>query len=111
MVISTLKIFPFHAKRQEILDTFQSVMGPAQALPGCLSCSLSEEVDESQGILYIEQWRSLQELELHVNSSIYDRILEVMELSSQPPEISFHEIGNKWGFELIEKVRTSEHEA
>lgn len=106
MIISTLKIFPLHEKRQEVLDTLQSVMGPAQALPGCLSCSLSEEVGGSQGILYIEQWRSLPEMELHVNSSNYCRILEAMELSSQIPEVSFYEKGASWDLALVERVRS-----
>jgi len=109
MIISTLKIFPLLEKRQEVLETLRSVMGPAQALPGCLSCSLSEEVGESQGILYIEQWRSLPEMELHVKSSIYDRILEAMELSTQIPEVCFYEQGSSWSLDLIERVRNQKH--
>jgi len=105
MIISTLKIFPRHEKRQEVLDTLQSVMGPVQALPGCLSCSLSEEVGGSHGILYIEQWRSLPEMELYVRSSIYSRILEAMELSNQLPELSFYEKGTSWDLSLVEREK------
>jgi quinol monooxygenase YgiN len=105
MLISTVKIYPLHEKRQEVLETLQSVMGPAQALPGCLSCSLSEEVGGLRGILYIEQWRSLPEMELHVNSSNYGRILGAMELSSQIPEVCFYELGTSWNLELVERVR------
>ena len=110
MIISTLKIFPLHEKRQEVLDTLQSVMGPAQALPGCLSCSLSEEVGGAQGILYIEQWRSLPELELHVKSSNYGRILEAMEMSTQVPEVCFYEQSASWNLDLVERVRNQKHQ-
>lgn len=106
MILSTLKIFPLHDKRQEVLDTLRSVMGPVQALPGCLSCSLSEEVGSTaHAVLYIEQWRSMTELELYVKSSIYSIILEAMELSSKSPEVSFTEQGASWNLDLVERVR------
>jgi len=107
MIIAILKIFPRKEKRQETLDVLLTLKGPSLAEPGCLCCCLYDEHGEEPGILYMEQWRSLPELEHHLKHNNYSRILEVMELSSQPPEISFHETGTRWGFELIEKVRTA----
>lgn len=106
MITAILKVFPCKEKRLETLDVLLSVKGPVLSEPGCLCCCLYDEHGAEPGILYMEQWRSLPELELHIKNNSYIRILEAMELSSQPPEISFQETGKMWGFELIEKVRT-----
>jgi len=108
MLISILKFFPLNEKRQEILETLLSVKGPVQASPGCLSCSISEESGE-ECILYIEQWRSLLDLERHVRGSSYARILEAMELSALVPEVSFYETGDMWNLDLVMELRNKEH--
>jgi len=110
MIIAIMKIFPRKEKHLEALDVMLSVKGPVLVEPGCLCCCLYNEHGDEPGLLYIEQWQSLPELEQHIKNNSYIRILEVMELSSRPPEISFHETGKKWGFELIEKVRTSSYQ-
>jgi len=110
MIIAILKIFPHEEKRLEAVEVLLSVKGPVLSEPGCLSCCLYDEQGEEPGLLYIEQWRSLPDLKLHIKNNSYIKILEVMELSSQSPEISFHETGKRWGFELIEKVRTTQNQ-
>lgn len=105
MITSSLKIIPPADKRQEVLDVLLTVKGPVLAEPGCLSCCIYQEHDEERGLLYVEQWRSPAELERHIRSSTYTRILEVMELSSRLPELSFYESDGSWGLELIEKIR------
>jgi quinol monooxygenase YgiN len=107
MIIATLKIFPYNENLKEVVDILLSVKGPVMAESGCLGCCLYEERGEEQGILFIEQWRSMKEVQRHLNSSSYSKILEVMELSSQPPEVSFYEIGETWGLELVERMRSS----
>lgn len=106
MIIVTLKTIPLNEKRRETLDILLSVKGPILAEPGCLACCIYEEHDEEQSLLYVEQWRSLAELERHIKSSTYARILEAMELSSRLPEITFYESKGTQGLELIEKIRS-----
>lgn len=109
MIISILKIIPLHEKRQEILEILLSVKGVVQASSGCLFCSIAEETGE-ESILYIEQWRSSPDLERHVKSGSYARILESMELSAQLPELSFYETGDTWNFDLVMKLRSKGHQ-
>jgi len=110
MIIVVLNIFLLKEKRLEAMDVLLSVKGPALAEPGCLSICIYEEYGEEDSLLYIEQWQSMADLERHLRSSIYCRVLEAMELSSRLPELNFYETGKRWGFELIEKVRTSDHQ-
>ncbi len=105
MIIALLKIFTFNESHREALDLLQSVKGPVEVAHGCLSCGIYEGYGEEPSILYMEQWRSLPDLERHIESSVYVRILEVMELSTRLPEVSFYETDNKWHFDLVEKLR------
>lgn len=107
MIIATLKMLPAEEKRREVLDILLSVKGPVLAEPGCTGCSIYEEFGDDRELLFTEQWRSLAELERHIRSSSYARILEAMELSSRLPEITFQETGETWSLELVERVRGS----
>ena len=107
MIIAVLKIFPVDQNYDDVLDVLLSVKGPVLAEPGCLTSCIYKELDEVPGILYIEQWRSLPELERHIKSSSYARLMAAMELSALPPESSFYETGETWHFELVERVRSS----
>jgi quinol monooxygenase YgiN len=107
MIIAVLKIFPFDENFDDVLDVLLSVKGPVLAEPGCLTSCIYKELGEVPGLLYIEQWRSLPELERHIKSSSYARILAAMELSARTPETSFYETGETWHFELVERMRGS----
>jgi quinol monooxygenase YgiN len=50
----------------------------------------------------VEQWESKGDLERHIQSSLYRRILAAMEFASEAPEISFHEVSKSTGMDLIE---------
>jgi quinol monooxygenase YgiN len=107
MVTAFLKILPLNEKYQEALDILQAVKGPVMSEPGCLSWSIYEEYGDERNILVVEQWKSMADLERHIRSSGYSRILEAMELSFTIPELYFYGIGDEtWGFGLIERLRT-----
>jgi quinol monooxygenase YgiN len=103
-------MIPLDEKRRELLDILLAIKGPVMAEPGCLACCIYEEQGEEGDILYVEQWRSLVDMERHIRGGSYTRILEAMELSSRFPEIRFHETGETWGLELVEKIRSSEQQ-
>lgn len=107
MITSILKMIPLHEKRRELLETLLSVKGPVLASSGCLSCSISEESGE-ESVLYIEQWRSMQDLERHVRGGSYSKILAAMELSAQNPEVCFYESGGMWDLDLVTELRNKE---
>lgn len=110
MRLSLIKIAPLPEKRHEVLEILQSMKGFTQALAGCLNCSIYVECGEDQGILYLEQWRTAAEMHSHIRSGLYTRLLEGIELSAKVPEVCIYEIGNTWGLELIELVRSPEAE-
>jgi quinol monooxygenase YgiN len=106
MLIFLLKITPPPTRRREVLDILKNVQGPTSAKPGCLACEIYEGVGDDQAILYMEHWRSAVDLQYHIQSVIYARLLAAMDLSSIRPEINFCEISKVQGMGLIESLRT-----
>ena len=108
MIFATVKMLPGKEKHRDLLDILLSIKEPVQAEPGCISCCIYEEVSDDPCVFYVEQWQSLPELERHLKSINYSRVLEAMELSTSVPEISFYETAASWGLELVEKVLAAE---
>lgn len=108
MTIFILKIIPRKGKRQEIISLLDSVENHAQLKGRCLECSHFEQRGEEGRILYMEHWHSSQELEQHIQSSIYLRILTAMELAAEAPQINFYEVSETKGLELVESLRITQ---
>ncbi|MGH7492603.1 MAG: putative quinol monooxygenase [bacterium] len=105
MIIASVRIVLLSEKRDEILEVLSHVQGLMRSLSGCLSCAIYEEYGEPPAILYLEQWRSKEDLYRHIRSPWYLQVLAAMDLASEQPEISFHEVANSHGMELIEALR------
>lgn len=105
MVISTLRLFPSQEQRRDVLTALRSVQGPTRSLSHCLCCQLLEEDGHQEGILYIQQWDSEEELNRHIRSDLYGRILGIAELSRIPPEFHFHYVEKSRQLDLIEALR------
>lgn len=105
MVIFLLKVLPLPSKRRELLEIMRNVAGPVSVQPGCYACEIYECAGDSQSVLYLEEWSSMENLQHHIKSALYAKILAAMELSETRPEIRFFENPNVWGLELIESLR------
>ncbi len=105
MIISLLKLKPILDKRQLILDILQFVAEKVRLKRGCLRCGIYEEYDEDRLILYLEQWQSKEEMNWHIQSNLYLRILNAMDLCVEKPEISFNEVSDTKQLELVEALR------
>jgi len=101
-----MKLLPEPEQRQAIMDLLQSVRGPTAVKTGCSECSVFEEFGHDGRIIYIEEWSSHEALNEHVLSPIYSRILSAMELSSEAPDLCFHEVSSTLGLEFIMSLRS-----
>ncbi len=105
MIISILKISPVPDKRQAIIEILMSVETMTRLKAGCVGSNLYEEYGDGQKILYMERWQTKEDLHRHIRSTLYLRVLNAIELASEPPEIYFHEGAETTGIELIEDLR------
>jgi quinol monooxygenase YgiN len=105
MILVTLDITVPPGQREEILEVFWLLLGPVRVEPGCLACRLYQEVGNEDGLCYVEEWETAEQLERHMRSGRYERLVAVMEASAQPPVLRYHTVSGMSGLEYLEAVR------
>ncbi len=56
-------------------------------------------------ILYLEKWQSEEEIDRHIQSDLYLRILNTLDLCRERPDTCFHEVSDIKGVERIAALR------
>lgn len=105
MIIAAMELVPRVNKRQELLEILRFVKERVRTKAECLGCDVFETINGTPQILYQEQWRSTKDLYAHIQSGLYLRLLNAMELACEEPRISFHEVSQTRSMELIEQLR------
>ncbi len=105
MILATIRMKISPEKRGEAVKILKSVVGRNRILPGCLSCRIYEDIEEDNVIMYEEMWKSEEELEQHLRSDEYRKMLLVMEMALDHPEVGFKNLSSFTGLETIEKAR------
>jgi quinol monooxygenase YgiN len=105
MFLSLIKIVPIPEKRDRILEMLASVAKHTKLVHDCTDCTVCEERDNGNAILYLESWGSREAMQRHVRSDLYIRVLHAMDLASEPPEVFFYETSGEKGLELIQELR------
>jgi quinol monooxygenase YgiN len=105
MIIATLRMSVPPEKRDEVLKILRMVMGPTMARLSCISCRIYQDVEDENVVSFVQEWESLEALDEYIRYDAYWKILMVMELASEPPEIKFITAVKTEGLELIERAR------
>jgi len=88
----------------EALQVLRSLVGPVRSQPGCAQTLLMSDIQNDTVITWVSRWRSRGELDRHLQSNHFRRILAVMELASEPPELVFDSGTDSRSFDLVEEV-------
>jgi quinol monooxygenase YgiN len=105
MVKATIRMTIPAKRRGGVLEILSSVAERSRFEPGCLACRVYQDV-EAEPVIVLEQlWESREELDRHLRSDEFRKVLLVVEMSLEPPEIRFDEISGSTGVETIEKAR------
>ncbi len=105
MVSVMLRMTVLPDRRDEVLQTVRSTLGRARAVPGCIGWGIYASADETNGLLYIEEWASEEGLARHFRTDHCKNLLAVMEASAQPPELRFVWSDKTCGLEYLEELR------
>jgi quinol monooxygenase YgiN len=92
-------------RQSQALEVLGAVRDQVQFEPGCISSRLYRDVDEVRAIMVEERWRSHEDITRHLRSEAYRRVLLVIEMAEEPPEIRFDTIVCTQGIEIIETAR------
>ena len=106
MILATLRVAIPVQKRGEALKILKSMVARNQARPDCLFCRICEDALEDNVLQFEEMWRSEEELERHLRSDQYHKVLLVMEMALKHPEVRFDTVTSSRGIETIEKARS-----
>lgn len=92
-------------KLDEALQILHSIVERTRAEQGCLGCAVYQDTENVCLLVFEEKWRSDEDLQRHLRSEVYQRVLLVMEMALIPPEIRFDTITDSGGVEVIEGAR------
>ena len=104
-VHSTIRMLIPLEKQSEALGILGAVCAKIQFDPNFISTHLYRGVDDVLAIMLEERWTSDEHMLQHLQSDAYHRILLVIEMAEEPPEIRFDRIMHTGGVETIEKAR------
>lgn len=102
MIVFTLRLAAPPDKRGEIVQTLRSLVGPTQAERGCASCRIQHDEEDDNVLTFVEEWETQEDLDRHMCSDEYRRLLVVMDMSAAPPEVTFRTVSDVAGLERIE---------
>ena len=91
-------------RRQNAIDTFKTLIGPAKAMKGCKSCYLYCDINNDDRLLLIEKWESRKAFENHVRSHDFRYIFDLLELGQEQPNLLIHEVTSTHGIQFIEEL-------
>lgn len=105
MVRSTIRMLIPLEQQRDALEILGSIKEQTQFEPGCISCRVYRGVEDARAVMLEELWSSDADLQRHLRSDKYHKILLVVEMAAEPPDIQFDTIVQSSGVETIEKAR------
>lgn len=101
MITWSLRINVPVSKRDEVQRILRSLPGPARVRGGCLACRIYQDIEDPGALALVQEWASWDDLERYLRSEDYPKLVAVMELAVQQPEIWFDTIETREGLERL----------
>lgn len=103
-ILVTLKMIVRPERRSDLLETMRGMLEPTRVERGCLSYRLYEDVEDINTFVLVEEWKTQKDLESHIRTDNQRRLLALMDLLSEQPELRFNTVSHTAGMDLIEDV-------
>jgi quinol monooxygenase YgiN len=104
VIQATLKMIVRPEKRGDLIETMRGMLEPARVERGCLSYRLYEDVENRNAFVLLEEWATQEDLERHISKDNQRRLLALMDLLSEQPELRYNTVSHTAGMDLIENV-------
>jgi quinol monooxygenase YgiN len=101
MVQAWFRIVAPEEKRDEILEVVLRLKGPTEVSTGCRKCEVLQDVEDADVLVCLEQWDTQADLEEHLRSERFRRLLPYIDMSLEPPEVHFGTIDQGRGIEFL----------
>ncbi len=103
-ILVTLKMIVQPERRRDLLETMRGMLEPARVERGCLSYHLYQDVEDRNTLVLVEEWETQKDMENHIRTDNQRRLLVLMDLLREQPELRFNTVSHTAGMELIEDV-------
>lgn len=104
MILATLRMIVRPERRSDLLITMKGMLEPTRVERGCLTYKLYEDIENRDTFLLLEEWATQDDLERHISKDHQRRLLAIMDLLREQPELRFHTVSHTAGLELMESV-------
>ena len=105
MIQARITIFAESSQREELVRSIYRLIESSRLDAGCLDCRLYSDVANPDALTLVEEWATQPDMERRLRSTAYGRLLQLLEVSREPPETIFHTIAETSGLETIRNVR------
>lgn len=105
MIIVTLHVEVLAKIRENVLQTIRAMLEPTRVQPGCISFRSYQDIENENRLCLVEEWRLRSDLDCHIRSDDYRKLLELMEMSEERPELLFRTISRTEGLEVVRSIR------
>lgn len=104
MIQASFRLVAPQGKLREFLNVLLCLKGPAEASPECRACWIGQDVEDDHALTYLVQWDGQADLEAHLRSERFRRLLPYIEMSVEPPEVEVSVIDRVGGMEFLVAV-------
>ena len=105
MIIMTLRMTTPPDKLDKFLHALRLLMGPIRVESGCLSCHVYRNAESENELIITQEWATQADLDHYLRTDDFRKVLIMLELSSEPPDIRFDTIIHTAGIEVIENAQ------
>ncbi len=108
MIQATFRVVPPRERQQELIEVLSCMKEPTEALDGCRGYQILQDVNDRRAVSWLEWWDCLADLEAHLRSDRFRRLLPYIEMSVTPPEVMVGVIDPLHGMEFVVNTIVSE---
>jgi len=105
LITATIRITASDDPNNEIVRVLRSLIEPTRVERGCNSCGLYKDLHDPSIIIWVEEWNTQDNLERHVRSPQYKKILAAFDMSKAQPDMRFNTVVETKGMQLIAEAR------
>lgn len=109
MIVATARLVVEPKQRKALWETVRGLLGPKRFEKGSLGYHLYQDCEDQNVFYLVEEWSTQADLERHICSKDYTRILAAMDMCSEAPEIKFCTVSHTRGMDFLHETRGSDH--
>lgn len=103
-ILATLRMVVSPERRGDFLEIILGMLQPTRVERGCLSYRLYEDIEHSNTFVLLHEWKTQEDIERHILKDNSRRLLALIDLLSEEPELQFNNVSQTIGMGLIENV-------